>query len=163
MHKEIARMNKGKTIFVMIAAAGLMAWRMEPASAQDEQGKAETSVHTQGAVEGQAPGQMRRGYPGYRINRLDEKPKAANEKTNKIGLIIEDERKQMKALGEDRSLTKEQKKEKARQIREATEDKIKALLPPEVLKKHEESREKTRQIREAMRKGKLENLSSSGR
>jgi len=151
MHKEIARMNKGKTIFVMIAAAGLMAWQGGPASAQDEQGKAETSVQTQGAGQEQAPGQMRRGYPGYRLKKLDEMPKAANEKTNKIGLIIEDERKQMKALGEDRSLTKEQKKEKAQQIREATEAKIKALLPPEVLKKHEESQEKARQLRETMR------------
>jgi len=151
MLKEIVLMNKGKTIFVMIAAAGLMAWRMEPASAQDEQGKAETSVQTQGAGEGQVPGQMRRGYPGYRLKRQDEMPKPANEKTNKIVLLIEDERKQIKALGEDRSLTKEQKKEKARQIHEATEDKIKAILPPEVLKKHEESREKARQLREAMR------------
>ena len=154
-------MNKGKIIFAMIAAAGLMAWRVGPASAQDEQSKAEPSVQTQGADQGQVPGQMRRGYPGYRLNKLDEMPKAAKEKTSKTSLLIENERKQMKALSEDRSLTKEQKMEKARQIREATEDKIKALLPPAEQKKLQESREKARQLREAMRKRKAENLSSN--
>ena len=150
-------MKKGTIIFVMIVAAELMAWRVGPALAQDEQSKAEPSVQAQGA------GQMRRGYPGYRLNKLEDMPKAGQEKTNKIGLVIEDERKQMKALGEDRSLTKEQKKEKFRQIHEATEEKIKALLSPAELKKSEESREKSRQFREAMRTKKMENLSRNGK
>ncbi len=114
--------------------------------------KAEPSVQTQGAGQEQVPGKMRRGYPGYRINKLDEMPKAAPEKTNKIGLVLEDERKQLKALGEDHSLTKEQKKEKFRQIREAAHDKIKALLPPKEQIKYEESQAKSRAFREALDK-----------
>lgn len=155
-------MKKRTMIFVMIVAAELMVWRVGPALAQDEQSTAEPSVQTQGAGQEQVPGQMRRGYPGYRLNKLDETPKAAQEKTNKIALVIEDERKQMKALGEDRSLTKEQKKEKFRLIIEATEAKIKALLPPAEQKKYEESREKARQFREAKLK-KVENVSRNSK
>ena len=143
-------MDRRKMIVVMIASAGMMVWLTGGAAAED-QSTPVSSVQTLGADQGQASGETRKGYPGYRIRTLSETQQASKGKTNRITQIVEDERTQMKALAQDRSLTKEQRKEKARQIREEADTKLKAILPPEAWKKHEESRENARQMREALR------------
>ncbi|HEY6872678.1 MAG TPA: hypothetical protein VI298_08140 [Geobacteraceae bacterium] len=148
-------MSKGKIIFVAIAAAGLMAWQVEHVSAQDAQSKTESSVQAQRADQAQDTAPMRRGYPGYRLRKADEMPRntaAQSRRAEKINLLMEEERKQLKTLSADRSLTKEQKKEKFVQIRAATHDKLKALLSPEEQKKYEESQSKSRAFQEALRR-----------
>jgi Spy/CpxP family protein refolding chaperone len=72
-------------------------------------------------------------------------------------VLTVNELEQMKALREDRSLTKEKKLEKFKQIREATHDKIKELLTPEQRKIYEETSAKKRIFRENMRQEKTEN------
>jgi hypothetical protein len=145
-------MRKVPMVFVTIAAVGLIAWQGKVVRAQDEQGAAAPSTQTDGAVQIQSPAQMRRGYPGYRLGQVDDAAKKTAEQRGRINLLMEDERKQLAALGADRSLSKEQKKEKYRQIREATRDKIKALLSPVEQKKYEQSQENSRAIREALSK-----------
>ena len=122
-------MNKGKTIFVAIAAAALIAWQGESVPAQEEQGAAETSIQTQDPGQAQATGQMRKGYPGYRLRKLDEKQTMPEEQKNRITLIIEDEKKQLKALSEKISqLKKEGKQEEAERLQRKKEEIVSAGL-----------------------------------
>ena len=74
------------------------------------------------------------------------------DQNNRITQLAEEERQQLKALSADRVLSKEQKQEKARQIRQDAHDRIKALLPPEEQKRYEKSQANDRKFREAMRK-----------
>ena len=147
-------MSTGKTICIAVAVTGLMAWHGERVSAQEEQAQIEPSIQSQSPDQAQAAGRTRRGYPGYRVRKLDEMQKMPREQQqkNRIKLLVEDEREQLKKLNEDRELSIEQKREKARQIREATHDKIKVLLPPDEQKKLDTSRENERRFREALRR-----------
>jgi hypothetical protein len=145
-------MKKGTMILVTIAAVGLIAWQGGTVSAQDDQSKKEPSAQTKGAVQEQGSERMRRGHPGYRLRKVDDTAKITGGQRPKINLLIEDERKQLNVLSADRSLSKEQKKEKYLQIRDATHDKIKALLPPEEQIKYEESQAKSKAFREALHK-----------
>lgn len=145
-------MNIGKAIFIAVAAVGLIAWQGEKVPAQEVQGTPEPSKQTQ--VPGQAPAadRMRKGYPGYHLRKLDENQTMPKEQKNRITQILADERQQLKALSVNRVMSIEQKKEKARQIREDAHNQIKALLPPAEQKRYEKSQENDRKFREAMRK-----------
>jgi Spy/CpxP family protein refolding chaperone len=86
------------------------------------------------------PGQM--GGPGKQgmrggnfADRLTKELNLTPEQQTQIKPILEDTRSQMKALHEDTSLAPDQKKAKGKEIRDASNAKIKAFLTPDQQKK----------------------------
>jgi Spy/CpxP family protein refolding chaperone len=73
------------------------------------------------------PGQGGAPKPG----KLDEKLGLTGDTKTQFDAIIKDQQDQMKALRADDSLSPDDKKAKSKEIRSATNDKIKALLTPE--------------------------------
>jgi hypothetical protein len=122
----------------------------EPVAAQGDQGTATILSQPQGT------GQMRRAIPGVKLRRLEEKLSLNAEQRKGMQSLVANELEQMKVLREDRSLTKDQKLEKFRQIREATHYRIKELLTPEQQKIYEETSSKERRFRNNLRKEKSE-------
>lgn len=115
----------------------------------------------QGDAQGQTPkqgmmgkGQMHKGGPGERLRYMARKLQLTEEQKGQIKPILQDEFKQMKALREDTSLSREQKREKMQDIHNAAYEKIKPILTPEQQKKHDEMRRKAMEQREDMRKKK---------
>ncbi len=136
-------MTKEMMFFVLVAVTGVSIWLGQTASAQDVTGNMDASGYT------------RRGVPGGTRLRKVDKDAMTKEQQGKIKQLMNEEAEQLKALSRDRSLSRAQKMEQARQIREANQDKIKALLTPEQLKKYEEASEKKRAFREKLREGKI--------
>ncbi|MGD0585239.1 MAG: hypothetical protein ABSA86_05635 [Oryzomonas sp.] len=120
-----------------------------PVAAQEDQGTAAIPDQTQGA------GQMRRGMPGIKLKKKEALSLNPEQKKQRQALIDE-ELGQMKTLREDKSLTREQRLERFKQIREATREKIKEILTPEQRKMYEETQAKDRAFRENMRQKKTE-------
>jgi hypothetical protein len=140
-----------KTWFAALLLVVFMAGYGEPVAAQGDQDTMAIPSQTQGT------GQMRRAIPGVKLKKREEKLSLNAEQRKKMQVLTVNELEQMKALREDRSLTKEKKLEKLKQIREATHDKIKELLTPEQRKIYEETLAKERIFRENMRQEKTEN------
>jgi hypothetical protein len=122
----------------------------EPVAAQDDQGTAVIPSQTQGT------GQMRRAIPGVKLKKMEEKLSLNAEQRKGKQALVDNELAQMKVLREDRSLTKLQKQERFKQLREETHDKIKELLTPEQQKIYEETSAKQRNFRENLRQKKSE-------
>ena len=103
------------------------------------------------------PGQLRskggqgRWSAGERLARMTERLNLTEAQQARIKPIIEDEGKQLKALRDDTSLTRDQKREKFREISTVTFANIDAVLTPEQQKKHVELREKAREHWKKMR------------
>ncbi len=103
------------------------------------------------------PGQMRshggkgRWSAGERLARMTERLNLSGAQQARIKPILEDEGKQLRALRDDASLTRDQKREKFREISTAAYASIDAVLTPEQQKKHAELREKALKRWEKMR------------
>lgn len=96
-------------------------------------------------AEGQSPDRPRRAGPpasGERggagrvgteawLNRLSEQLKLTAEQKKKVEAVQQEQRDQMAKLREDTSLTPEQRREKARALREAMDKKMKEILTSE--------------------------------
>ena len=61
--------------------------------------------------------------------------------------ILADEFKQMRAVGEDTSLTQDQKREKMKQIHEASRPQVQAILTPEQQQKFAQMKEEAKERR----------------
>lgn len=94
------------------------------------------------------PGQIRgqggqeKWSAGERLARMTEQLNLTEAQQARIKPILEEEGKQLKALRDDTSLTRDQKRDKFREISMATFANIDAVLTPEQQKKHAELREK---------------------
>jgi hypothetical protein len=140
-----------RILFASFLLVVLMARHSESLAAQGDQDTAATPSQTLGT------GQMRRTIPGVKLKKIEEKLSLNAEQRKRMQALADIELEQFKALREDRSLTKKQKMEKFRQIREATHGKIKEFLTPEQQKIFEETSAKERIFRDNLRKEKLEN------
>lgn len=151
-------MKQGKAILVLTAVAGVLNWQGVPASAQDvpdtKNVPAESNRDNSVQTPMDASGYMRRRIQGGTVLRKVDNDRMTREQRDKIRQFVDEEVKQLQALGRDKSLARQQKMEKARQIRAAKQEKIKEILTPEQLKKYEETREKDRAFREKLRAGK---------
>jgi hypothetical protein len=136
--------------FAALLLVVIMAGYGEPIAAQGDQGTTAIPSQTQGT------GQMRRAIPGVKLKKLEEKLSLNAEQRKGKQALVDNELEQMKVLREDRSLTKKQRLEKFRQIREETHDKFKELLTPEQQKIYEETSAKERKFREKLRQEKSE-------
>ncbi len=143
------RVTRVTTFLLMFAAGALVARQGETALAQDEQTEPSV-VQAQGVGQEQGLSRMKKGSPGLRLRKVDDKPPMTSAQRNKLNLLMEDESKQLKDLRGDRTLSREQKKERYQQIRQATRDKIKSLLSQKEQKNYEESQAKSQAIREAL-------------
>lgn len=97
---------------------------------------------------GQAQGQRRAGQ-GDRLRQLKEQLKLTDDQVQKLKPILKDEADKLKALREDTSLTPQDRRAKAREVREAATPKIKAVLT----KEQAEEWEKLRQQRQDRTQG----------
>jgi periplasmic protein CpxP/Spy len=131
--------------FAALLLAVFMAGFGESRAAEGDQVTTEPPGQTQGT------GQMRRAIPGVKLKKTEEKLSLNAEQREKMQVLVDKELEQIKALRQDRSLTKEQKREKFSQLREATHDKIKEILTPEQQKKFAEHFVNERKFRENMR------------
>jgi len=68
---------------------------------------------------------------GARLGKLDAKLGLTGDTKTQFDAIMKDQMEQMKALRADDSLTAEDKKSKIKDIRDASNEKIKALLTPD--------------------------------
>ncbi len=96
-----------------------------------------------GQMSGQGSMQPARGV--NRLERISRELNLTEAQKSQVKPILEDEENQLKALRTNTSLSREQQREKAREIRQATWGKIKPLLTPEQLKKREEMMAKGRE------------------
>jgi len=119
-------------------------------AAQEDQVTAAIPDQTQGT------GQMRRAIPGVKLGNREDRLSLNPEQRKRMRALTDEELGQMKVLREDRSLTKEQKLKRFKQIREANHDRIKEILTPEQQKKYGETLAKERRFRENQRQEKLE-------
>ena len=88
---------------------------------------------------GRGPHHM--GYaasPAARLDRMSGALNLTDEQKMKIKPVLEGEAGKMKALHDDTSLTRQQKRDKARAMHAGTYEQIKPILTPEQQKKHEE-------------------------
>ena len=66
---------------------------------------------------------------------IDDELQLNQDQRQKIAAVVDDEKKQLVAVGDDTSLTMEQKQQKAMQIRQAGATRIRSYLTPEQLQK----------------------------
>lgn len=132
-------MKKRRMAIVTVAVLAALAGMAQAVFAQTDQG--------QGAGPGQmkGPGQMRKMGAANRLGRLTTQLNLTEAQQAQIKPMLEDEEKQLKALRGDATLSPLQKRDKAREVRQATFEKIKPILTPEQQKKHDAMREKARE------------------
>lgn len=83
-----------------------------------------------------------------RLKRMSERLNLTDEQKEKIRPILQSEADQMKAMREDKSLSPEQRRDKRRQINQATNKQIREILTPEQRAKWREGREAAREKKE---------------
>ena len=120
---------------VLVALGGLG----KAAFVQAEEGKEATA--------GQMNGHHKKGTWSVedRLARMTERLNLTEAQQNRIKPLLEDEGKQFKALHNDSTLSREQKRDKAREIEKTTFAKIRPVLTAEQQKKQDEMREKARE------------------
>lgn len=89
-----------------------------------------------------APGQrhMRRADPAKRLEWMSKKLNLTEDQKTKLQPIFNDQFQQMKAVREDTSLTREQKRDKMKQIHETFHPQVMAVLTPDQQQKLEQMR-----------------------
>lgn len=77
-----------------------------------------------------------------RIARMKAKLDLTDDQVTKIKAIFDEQKTALEPIYKDQTLTKEQKREKAKPIRDAAKDKVDAVLTPEQKAKADEARKK---------------------
>jgi len=96
----------------------------------------------------------KREHPGrgdrlhHRMKMLSERLKLTDDQKAKLAPILQSEGDQLKAIRDDASLTREQKRDKARAVQQASKPQIRALLTPEQQKQLDEMKDQRRERRE---------------
>lgn len=101
--------------------------------------------HLNAAPEKAPPGEGRRGNPAARHERMAQHLGLTADQQAQIKALHEQERTQVEALRADQTLSREQKMEKRKALREATVRQVDALLTPEQRTKAQALREKGRE------------------
>jgi Spy/CpxP family protein refolding chaperone len=79
---------------------------------------------------------------------IDDELQLTQDQRQKIATVVDDEKRQLVAVGDDTSLTMEQKQQKAMQIRQAGATRIRSYLTPEQLQKLATIQEREKQKQE---------------
>ncbi len=115
-------------------------------SSQQAFGKGDPNAKSPKVEKGQpkGPGDMREGI-NKRMEHLTKELNLTKEQQEKIRPILENEMKEIQAVRSNDSLTKEQKHEKVKAIRQTTQAELNKILTPEQQKKYGEMENKARQ------------------
>jgi protein CpxP len=92
-------------------------------------------------------GNRHRDRVGERMKWLSQHLNLAEDQKKQLKPILAGELKQMRAVGEDASLTQYQKREKMEQIHEASRPQVQAILTPEQREKFAEMKEEAKERR----------------
>ena len=92
-------------------------------------------------------GDMHRDRVGERLEGLSQQLNLTENQRKQLKPILAGEFKQMRAVGEDASLTQDQKREKMKQIHEASRPQVQAILTPEQQQKFAQMKEEAKERR----------------
>jgi Spy/CpxP family protein refolding chaperone len=92
-------------------------------------------------------GNRHRDRVGERLEWLSQHLNLTEDQKKQLKPILADEFKQMRAVGEDASLTQDQKREKMKQIHEASRPQVQAILTPEQQQKFGQMKEEANERR----------------
>ena len=92
-------------------------------------------------------GGMHRDRVGERLEWLSQHLNLTEDQKKQLQPILAGELKQMRAVGEDVSLTQDQKREKMKQIHEASRPQVQVILTPEQQQKFAQMREEAKERR----------------
>ena len=90
-------------------------------------------------------GNKNRDRVGERLEWLSQHLNLSEDQKKQLKPILSDEFKQMTAVGEDASLTQDQKREKMKQIHEASRPQVQAILTPEQRQKFAQMKEEAKE------------------
>ena len=119
-------------------------------SSQQAFGKNDPNAKSPKVEKGQpkgGPGQMQERVKA-RMENLTKELNLTKEQQEKIKPILENEMKEIQAVRSNDSLTKEQKQEKTKAIRQTTRESINKILTPEQQKKYAEMEENRQKMAE---------------
>ena len=131
---------KHLTIAALTLGAALMAAPVL-GIAQDNSAAPATTEQAPAQTTGQR-GHMRHADPAKRLEWMGKKLNLTEDQKTKLQPIFNDEFQQMKAVREDNSLTREQKRDKMKQIHETFHPQVMAVLTPDQQQKLEQMRAK---------------------
>lgn len=137
-------MKKRKMALVVSAMVVALAGLEQAAFAQSGQGM--------GGGQTAGQGQTRARGAAGRLAKMTTRLSLTEAQQSQVKPILEDEETQLKAVKADTTLSRVQKRDKAREIRQASYEKIKLVLTPEQLQKEEEIRGKAKARWEERRK-----------
>jgi protein CpxP len=92
-------------------------------------------------------GNMHRDRVGERLEWLSQHLNLTEDQKKQLKPILAGEFKQMRAVGEDASLTQDQKREKMKQIHEASRPQVQVILTPEQQQKFAQMKEEAKERR----------------
>lgn len=90
-------------------------------------------------------GNTHRDRIGERLKWLSQQLSLTEDQKKQLKPILAGEFKQMRAVGEDASLTQDQKREKMKQIHEASRPQVQAILTPEQQQKFAQMKEEAKE------------------
>ena len=90
------------------------------------------------------------------LQMLSEKLNLTDDQKAKLKPILQDQMQQMKAVHEDSSLSREQKRDKLKSIHQSLSDQINAVLTPEQQTKFKQMRQEQMEKHKGMNEGKME-------
>lgn len=125
---------------VVIAAAVAALAGMGVAFAETAQDPAAQSQVQDGQMKG--PKKKSRQTPEERLKRMGKQLQLTDQQKEQIKPILLEESEQIKAMKGDKTLNRQQKIDKMREIRDANHEKIRALLNPDQQQKLDQMREK---------------------
>lgn len=135
-------MSKSMTVILAVLITAVFA-----ISSHQAFGKGDPNAKSPKVEKGQpkgGPGQMHEGI-NKRMENLTKELNLTKEQQEKIKPILENEMKEIQAVRSNDSLTKEQKHEKTKAIRQTTRESINKILMPEQQKKYSEMENKARE------------------
>lgn len=92
-------------------------------------------------------GNMHRDRVGERLQWLSQNLNLTEDQKKQLEPVLAEEFKQMRVVGEDASLTQDQKRERMKQIHEASRPQVQGLLTPEQQRKLAQMKEEAKEPR----------------
>jgi len=92
-------------------------------------------------------GNVHRDRVGERLEWLSQHLNLTEDQKKQLKPVLTDEFKQMRAVGEDASLTQDQKRERMKQIHEASRPQLQGILTPEQQQKFAQMKEEVKERR----------------
>lgn len=139
-------MSQAKRFIGILAACGVLAIGTQSAMAQTEPGPPVS----------RGPAAMKRGKPDmygpeYRLDMMTRRLGLSEEQQAKIKPILAEEDLQLKALRGNDTYNRDERRSRLQELNTVTYEKIKPILTPEQLKKHEQAKKIIREKRSNIR------------